>query len=180
MPIHANTGLDLTYPFDLLPGGMLVLDGPAAARGALVDDLAQAAYGGPDPFWRVPPVITARPALADPDADALHHRHVVRPAREDGRFVVCDGCWAGRLLGTDLRGPALRAVLAERRARAWGDDQPSLLVALLDGDPAHARVWVEVAAMVPTVLLPSRLTRAERLEALFAELRRYRLHGRLV
>lgn len=182
MTIQPNVGPHLRYPFDLLPGGWLLVEGPDELRHGLVDALREAAYGGAKPLWRDPPVITGRPATDDADAEVIHHQQVVRRARKEGRFVIQDGSWLGRL-ATNVQRDAkhLSQALAVGHEEVWGADQQSLVVFLLDGDAARSRVWVAAGTHLPhQVLMPSAWDLNERLMALFSELRHRRLHGRLV
>jgi hypothetical protein len=180
MKIQPNVGPHLRYPFDLLPGGWLVIDGPAAERQEMVDGLREAAYSD-DPLWRVPPIFTGRPNLQEADADMTHHKQVVRRARERGKFVIADGSWLGRLAeDCDLSGNDLDAILANRKEQVWGQDQPSLAVILLDGTASTAKFWMRAIDHHPhRLLLPSRMDRGERITALFAEMRHLRLNGGL-
>jgi len=161
MTIQPNIGPHLKYPFDLLPGGWLLVEGPDEQRRAVVEDLREAAYAGAEPLWRDPPIITGRPATDDADADVMHHQHVVRRARAEGRFVIQDGSWLGQLAADAPRdAERLRQAVAARGEQVWGDDKPSLVVFLLDGAVAHSRVWLAAGEHLPRRSCPRRGTGA--------------------
>lgn len=48
MRLVPNVGAHLGYPFDLLPGGLLVIEGPTHQRKAMVEELRSCAYDGPE------------------------------------------------------------------------------------------------------------------------------------
>lgn len=101
-------------------------------------------------------MLTGRPAVDDPDADAVQHHQVVRRAREAGKFVIQDGSWMGRLAAHAPRDREhLHRAITARREEVWAGDLSSLVVFLLDGDAATSRVWVAMTEHLPRrVLIP--------------------------
>lgn len=176
MHIASNIGPHLRYPFDLAVGGWLVVAGPATRRAIVIDALHEAAFDGPHPLWRQPPVITTRPPAQSAADDATHHRLVVRPALAAGRFVISDGSWFGA--------PDADSALASDDAYStqqpdmWLTDWPSLVLCMLDGTADTASRFMRAGQYLrPLVLLPSREGRGQTLDRVFGALRTYRLHG---